>query len=110
MGWKPVAVTHSSDYFPQLHAFALELIKAGKAYVCHQSKDEMEASREIARARDGRDPNSPWRNRSVEENLAEFAAMRAGRYPEGKAVLRLKIDMTSSNPTLWDPVVSAIAC
>jgi glutaminyl-tRNA synthetase len=108
LGWRPVRVTHSSDYFPQLYDFARQLIKKGKAYVCHQSKEEMEASREIARAKDGRDPHSPWRNRGVEENLREFEAMRDGRYEEGKAVLRLRIDMTHSNPTLWDPVAYRI--
>jgi glutaminyl-tRNA synthetase len=109
MGWKPLKVTHSSDYFPALWDFAVELIRLGKAYVCHQSKAEMEASREAARARDpARDPHSPWRSRSPEENLREFHAMRAGRYPEGGAVLRLKIDMTSPNPTLWDPVAYRI--
>ncbi len=61
-----------------------QLIRLGKAYVCHQTKEDMEASREIIRARDGRDPNSPWRNRTVEENLREFQAMRDGRYDEGE--------------------------
>jgi glutaminyl-tRNA synthetase len=109
MGWRPVRVTHSSDYFDHLFAFAVRLITMGKAYVCHQTKEEMEASREIARARDGvRSPDSPWRNRPVEESLREFDAMRAGKYEEGKATLRLKIDMTSPNPTLWDPVAYRI--
>ena len=108
LGWKPCAVTHSSDYFPQLYEFAVQLIKLGKAYVCHQTKDQMEASREVARARDGRSPNSPWRDRPVEESLTEFAAMRAGSYAEGAATLRLKIDMTAANPTLWDPVAYRI--
>jgi glutaminyl-tRNA synthetase len=108
MGWKPVRVTHSSDYFPQLYEFAVRLIKMGKAYVCHQTKADIEASREIARAKDGRSADSPWRNRPVEESLAEFEAMRAGRFEEGAVCLRLKIDMASANPTLWDPVAYRI--
>lgn len=108
MGWKPVKVTHSADYFHELYAFALQLIKKGSAYVCHQTKEQMEVSRKIAEARDGRDPHSPWRNRPVEESLREFQAMRDGFYEEGTATLRLKIDMTSLNPTLWDPVAYRI--
>ena len=108
LGWRPARVTHSSDYFPHLYDFAVRLITQGKAYVCHQTKDEMEASREIAKARDGRNPNSPYRDRPVEESLREFEAMRHGKYAEGKAVLRLKIDMTHTNPTLWDPVAYRI--
>jgi len=108
MGWKPVKVTHSADYFNELYEFAIRLIKKGSAYVCHQTKEQMEVSRKIAEARDGRDPNSPWRNRPVEESLREFQAMRDGRYEEGTATLRLKIDMSSPNPTLWDPVAYRI--
>ena len=104
MGWRPSAVTHSSNYFDILYEYAVRLIKMGKAYVCHQTKLQIEASREAARARDGRDPDSPWRYRPIEESLREFEGMRAGRFEEGKVCLRLKIDMTSPNPTLWDPV------
>jgi glutaminyl-tRNA synthetase len=68
LGWKPVKVTYTSDYFDQLYDFAVKLIKAGKAYVCHQSKEEIEKSREIAKAKVANpnitdDPCSPWRNR-----------------------------------------------
>jgi glutaminyl-tRNA synthetase len=108
MGWKPCKTTHSSDYFGELYELAKRLIIKGSAYVCHQTKDEMEASREISKARDGRNPNSPWRDRPVAENMAEFEAMRAGKYAEGKAVLRMKIDMHAANPTLWDPVAYRI--
>jgi len=108
LGWKPVRVTHSSDYFEQLYGFAVALIRKGCAFVCHQSKEEMEASREIAKARDGRDPNSPWRDRPIEESLREFEAMRYGKYPAGGATLRLKVDMAHSNPTLWDPIAYRI--
>ncbi len=107
MGWKPVKVTHSADYFPQLFAFALQLIQSGDAFVCHQTKDDIEASREAARLT-GRATDSPWRNRPVEESLREFEAMRAGKYEEGKATLRMRIDMGSPNATLWDPVAYRI--
>lgn len=70
MGWKPVRVTYTSDYFDKLYELAVELIKRDKAYVCHQSKADIEASREIARAKIADpnapgDPCSPWRNRYV---------------------------------------------
>ena len=84
MGWKPARVTFSSDYFDKLHELAIRLIKEGKAYVCHQSKADMEVSRDIARSGVG-NPNSPWRDRSVEENLKEFENMRKGKYAEGMA-------------------------
>jgi glutaminyl-tRNA synthetase len=108
LGWRPVATTHSSDYFDELYACANRLIAAGKAYVCFQRKEEVEASRQIARARDGRDPCSPWRDRPPAASLADFAAMRAGRFDEGSATLRLKIDMAHANPTMWDPVAYRI--
>ena len=104
MGWKPWKVTFSSDYFQQLYDLAIELIKRGKAYVCHQTKAEIEASRAISRARKGGDPNSPWRNRTVEENLREFNKMRMGMYGEGEATLRMKIDNLHNNPCMWDPI------
>jgi glutaminyl-tRNA synthetase len=107
LGWKPSKVTHSSDYFEELYNLAVELIKRGKAFVCHQTKADMEVSRDIARSRKG-DPNSPWRDRSVEENLAEFDAMRRGMYAEGEATLRMKIDMHHVNPCMWDPVAYRI--
>ncbi|CAE7942993.1 glnS, partial [Symbiodinium sp. KB8] len=107
MGWKPARVTFSSDYFDKLHELAIRLIKEGKAYVCHQSKADMEVSRDIARSGVG-NPNSPWRDRSVEENLKEFENMRKGKYAEGEAILRLKIDMTHTLSTMWDPVAYRI--
>ena len=68
MGWKPCRVTYTSDYFDELYDLAVKLIRKGLAYVCHQSKAEIEASREIARAKVGNptaegNPNSPWRDR-----------------------------------------------
>jgi glutaminyl-tRNA synthetase len=113
MGWKPVRVTYTSDYFDELYNLALELIKRGKAYVCHQSKADIEASRAIARAKlanpaaEGT-PNSPWRDRSVEENLREFESMRKGKYAANEATLRMKMDMSSPNPNMWDQVAYRI--
>jgi len=107
MGWRPCRVTFSSDYFEELYGLAVELIRRGKAYVCHQTKEEMQRSRDLARSRTG-NPNSPWRNRSVEENLREFENMRKGKYAAGAATLRMKMDMTSPNPNMWDPVAYRI--
>lgn len=103
LGFTPYKVTAASDYFPQLYEAALTLIRKGKAYVCHMTQEEITASRGGA---DGKGPryNSPWRDRSVEENLLEFERMRKGEYEEGKATLRLKQDMQSGNPFMWDLV------
>lgn len=107
MGWKPCRVTYSSDYFDELHDFALRLIRDGKAYVCHQTAEEMAASRELRRA-EKPGFESPWRDRPVAENLAEFAKMREGRYSEGEAVLRLKMDWSSGNTNMWDLIAYRI--
>ncbi|EAN98425.1 putative glutaminyl-tRNA synthetase [Trypanosoma cruzi] len=95
MGWKPDWITFSSDYFQQLYEFAIQLIKAGKAYVDHSTADEIKKQRESRE-------ESPWRNRSIEENLLHFEYMRQGRYAEGEATLRVKIDMKSDNPNMRD--------
>lgn len=114
MGWTPMKVTYSSDYFDQLYEYAIQLIKMGKAYVCHQNKEEMKRSREMARelntpgGRRDLVPESPWRNRTVEENLKLFNDMRMGMYEEGAATLRLKMDMRNVNPCMWDPVAYRI--
>jgi glutaminyl-tRNA synthetase len=113
MGWKPVRVTFTSDYFDKLYELAVQLIKSGKAYVCHQSKADIEASRAIAKAKISDpnapgNPNSPWRDRSVEENLREFENMRKGKYAANEATLRMKMDMTSPNPNMWDQVAYRI--
>jgi glutaminyl-tRNA synthetase len=81
LGWKPDPVTFTSDYFDELYNLAVELIKRDKAYICHQTKAEIEACREIARkkianpASEG-DPCSPWRNRPIAESLKLFEDMR----------------------------------
>ena len=96
---------YASDYFEQLYDWAVSLIRAGKAYVDDQSQEEMRASRGTL-TEPGRD--SPFRNRSVEENLDLFARMRAGEFANGARVLRAKIDMASGNINLRDPVLYRI--
>jgi len=95
----------SSDFFEELYAFAVELIESGKAYVDDQPVDEMRAGRGSAR-----EPgvDSPFRARSVQENLDLFARMRAGEFNEGDCVLRAKIDMASAHMLMRDPVLYRI--
>jgi glutaminyl-tRNA synthetase len=96
---------HASDYFETLYGWAEHLIKAGKAYVDDQSQEEMRAARGTL-TEPGR--NSPFRDRSVEENLDLFRRMRAGEFPNGARVLRARIDMASGNINLRDPVLYRI--
>ncbi len=96
---------HASDYFEQLFTWAEYLITSGKAYVDDQPQDEMRANRGSL-TEPGK--NSPFRNRSVEENLDLFRRMRAGEFPNGARVLRAKIDMASGNINLRDPVLYRI--
>jgi glutaminyl-tRNA synthetase len=95
----------ASDYFEQLYEWAVELIKAGKAYVDDLSADEIREFRGTL-TEPGR--HSPWRDRPAEENLDLFARMRAGEFPNGARVLRAKIDMASPNINLRDPVLYRI--
>ncbi len=96
---------YASDYFEQLYQYAVELIKLGKAYVCDLSADEMREYRGTL-TEPGKD--SPCRNRSVEENLDLFGRMRAGEFPDGSRTLRAKIDMSSGNINMRDPVIYRI--
>ena len=96
---------HASDYFEQLYDWAEHLIRGGKAYVDDQSPHDMRASRGTL-TEPGR--NSPYRDRSVAENLDLFRRMRAGEFPNGARVLRAKIDMASGNINLRDPVLYRI--
>ena len=96
---------HASDYFEQLYQWAEHLIRTGNAYVDDQSQEEMRLTRGTL-TEPGR--NSPWRDRSVEENLDLFRRMRAGEFPNGARVLRAKIDMASGNINLRDPVLYRI--
>lgn len=92
LGYEPYKITHSSDYFDQLYILALQLIKNGLAYVCHQSADEMK----------GFNPQpSPWRNRPIEENLQLFEDMKNGKIDEGVATLRMKVTLEEGK---LDPV------
>ena len=96
---------YASDYFQQLHDFAVELIKAGKAYVCDLTPEEIRAYR--GTLKEG-GKNSPDRDRSVEENLELFAKMTAGDFADGERVLRAKIDMASPNMNMRDPTLYRI--
>ncbi|QQR46654.1 glutamine--tRNA ligase/YqeY domain fusion protein [Myxococcus xanthus] len=95
----------ASDYFPKLYDFAVQLIKQGKAYVCSLSPEEIREYRGDFTT-PGR--NSPYRERSVEENLDMFHRMRAGEFSDGQHTLRAKIDMASPNPVLRDPPIYRI--
>lgn len=101
LGYTPYKTTFSSDYFQELYDFAIDLIKKGKAYVCHQSAKEM---------REGRLKmiDSPYRNRSIEENLELFEKMKQGRFEEGECSLRMKTQMDHVNPNMRDHVAYRI--
>jgi glutaminyl-tRNA synthetase len=96
---------YASDYYEQLYQFAVQLIKNGKAYVCSLSANEI---REYRGTLTEPGKESPYRNRSVEENLDLLERMRAGEFKEGAHVLRAKIDMASSNITMRDPIMYRI--
>jgi glutaminyl-tRNA synthetase len=96
---------YASDYYEKLYQFALQLIKMGKAFVCDLSADEM---REYRGSFTEAGKDSPYRNRSIEENLDLFERMRAGEFEDGARVLRAKIDMASPNITMRDPVMYRI--
>ncbi len=96
---------YASDYFEQIYEWAVQLIKAGKAYVCDLAADEVRQHRGTL-TEPGR--NSPYRDRSVEENLALFDRMRAGEFADGSRTLRAKIDMASPNVNMRDPVMYRI--
>ncbi len=96
---------YASDYFEQLYQWAIQLIKAGKAYVCDLSPEEVRQYRGTL-TEPGKE--SPYRNRSVEENLDLFQRMRAGEFPDGSRTLRAKIDMAHPNLNMRDPVMYRI--
>jgi glutaminyl-tRNA synthetase len=101
LGHKPWKVTYSSDYFGELYRLAVELIKRGKAYVDHQTPEEIEEYRE-------KKLDSPWRNRPIEESLKLFEDMRKGKFEEGKATLRMKMNMQSDNTVMRDLIAYRI--
>ena len=96
---------YASDYFDQMHDYAVQLIRAGAAYVDDLTADEIRAYRGTL-TQPGKE--SPYRNRSIEENLDLFARMRAGEFEDGARVLRAKIDMASPNLNMRDPVMYRI--
>jgi glutaminyl-tRNA synthetase len=96
---------HASDYFDQLYAWAVALIRAGKAYVDDLTADQIREHRGTL-TQPGR--NSPWRDRSIDESLDLFERMRAGEFPNGARVLRARIDMAAPNINLRDPVLYRI--
>ncbi|MBE6096428.1 MAG: glutamine--tRNA ligase/YqeY domain fusion protein [Schwartzia succinivorans] len=106
LGFKWDEQHYASDYFQRLYDFAVELIKRGKAFVCDLSSDEI---REYRGTLTEPGKESPYRNRTVEENLDLFQRMKAGEFPDGSHVLRAKIDMASPNITMRDPVLYRIA-
>ncbi len=96
----------ASDYFEAMYEAAVKLIKKGKAFVCDLTAEEIRAYRGTL-TEPGKE--SPYRNRSIEENLELFEAMRAGKYADGQKVLRAKIDMASPNINMRDPVIYRVA-
>ena len=96
----------ASDYFDQMYEYAIKLIKKGKAYVCDLTADQI---REYRGTLTEPGKNSPYRDRSIEENLALFEAMKNGEFPDGSKVLRAKIDMASPNINMRDPVIYRVA-
>ncbi|XP_053325199.1 glutamine--tRNA ligase [Spea bombifrons] len=96
LGYKPFAVTHASDNFDQLYEWAVELIKRGHAYVCHQKVEEIKGHNP---------PPSPWRDRPIEESLNLFEGMKKGKFAEGEVTLRMKLVMEDGK---MDPVAYRI--
>ena len=105
LGFAWTEVTHASDYFEHIYGYAVDLIKAGKAYVCSL---DAEAMRNLRGTLTEPGQDSPYRERTVDDNLELFRRMRAGECAEGEHVLRLKIDMASPNINLRDPVIYRI--
>ena len=105
LGFEWDNVYYASDYFDEIHRAAIELIKKGKAFVCDLSADEI---REYRGTLTEPGKNSPYRDRSVEENLDLFMRMTNGEFPDGSKVLRAKIDMASPNLNMRDPVIYRI--
>jgi glutaminyl-tRNA synthetase len=105
LGFEWCGITHASDYYQAFYDFACDLIRAGLAYVDSLNADEMRAHR--GTLREG-GKNSPYRERSVEENMALFEAMKAGEYQDGEHILRAKIDMQAGNLNMRDPAIYRI--
>ncbi|MES1918042.1 hypothetical protein MHBO_000069 [Bonamia ostreae] len=107
LGFEPSRVTYSSDYFDELFAFAVKMIKDGNAYVCHQPQEEIKRSRDL-RIKTGKPQPSPFRDRPVKESLRLFYEMRDGKFEPGEATLRMKGDLEHPNPNMWDHIAYRI--
>ncbi len=105
LGYNWTELRHSSDYFEQLYNYAVELIKIDKAYVCGLTGEEIRQYRGTLKE-PGK--NSPYRERTIEENLDLFTRMKAGEFADGELVLRAKIDMAAANINLRDPIIYRI--
>jgi glutaminyl-tRNA synthetase len=105
LGFEWERLCYASDYFPQLYEWALQLVRTGKAYVDDLTADQIREHRGTL-TEPGKE--SPYRNRSIEENLDLFQRMKAGEFPDGSRVLRAKIDMASPNLNMRDPVMYRI--
>ncbi|MBQ1687813.1 MAG: glutamine--tRNA ligase/YqeY domain fusion protein [Lachnospiraceae bacterium] len=105
-GEKKTEIFYASDYFEKMYEAAVYLIKKGKAFVCELTPEQM---REYRGTLTEPGKNSPYRDRSVEENLQLFSEMRDGKYPDGSMVLRAKIDMASPNMNMRDPIIYRVA-
>lgn len=105
LGFSYDEVTHASDYYEQIYQFAVKEIEMGNAFVCDMSPEEISANRGTL-TQPGKE--SPYRNRSIEENLRLFKEMREGKYADGEKCLRAKIDMASPNINMRDPVIYRI--
>ena len=102
LGFNRAGEYYASDYFQQLYDWAVELIKKGLAYVDDQTQEEIRANRGTVQQHG---VDSPWRNRSVEENLDLFERMKNGEFPDGSKVLRAKIDMAQPNMIFSEPQI-----
>ena len=105
-GEKKEEIFYASNYFQQMYEAAVKLIKKGKAFVCDLTPEEM---REYRGTLTEQGKNSPYRERTVEENLKLFEEMKEGKYPDGSKVLRAKIDMASPNMNMRDPIIYRVA-
>ena len=105
LGFNTGSILYASDYFEKMYAFALQLIEQGKAYIDDQNSDEIRDSRGSLKSPG---TESPYRNRTIEENLQLFKNMRSGKFQNGEKVLRAKIDMASPNLNFRDPIMYRI--
>lgn len=106
LGYKPWKITYSSDYFDQLYELAIQLIKADRAYICHCTPEEVKVSRGLKEdgTLGGDRVACKHRSQSIEHNLREFESMKDGKYAVGEATLRMKQDLESPSPQMWDLV------